>query len=26
MVEGVKLAPIGHVIERMAAGWKTIWH
>jgi sulfur relay (sulfurtransferase) complex TusBCD TusD component (DsrE family) len=26
LVAGVRTAPISLVIERLAAGWKTIWH
>jgi hypothetical protein len=26
LVAGVGVAPIGLVIERLAAGWKTLWH
>jgi sulfur relay (sulfurtransferase) complex TusBCD TusD component (DsrE family) len=26
LVAGVRPAPIAHVIDRMAGGWKTIWH
>lgn len=26
LADGVTAAPLGRVIERMAAGWKLIWH
>lgn len=26
LVDGVTAAPLGRVIERMAAGWNIIWH